>query len=456
MHPSQQHIHLAGGGLVGTLMAILLARRGYRITVLEKRPDLRTHPAESGRSINLALSQRGWKALRLAQVAELAHELVVPMKGRMLHSPTGELRQQPYGQAGQAIYSIPRSGLNELLLRVAGQYDNIEFCFEERINRLDLRRQVLETEHTPSGYLTERHYDLLIGADGAFSMVRAALLRLNRFNYSQTYLEHGYKELTIPAGEGGSFLMEPHALHIWPRQQYMLIALPNADGSFTVTLFLNFEGDEPSFDSLNTPDRVAAFFAEQFPDVVPLMPDLAEQFFANPTGSMVTVRCQPWSNQRDVFLLGDAAHAIVPFYGQGMNAGFEDCTVLNALLDQHQDDWATVLPHFEQSRQPDADAIAELALQNFVEMRDRVADPRFLLRKKIEAHLHAQFPEHWVPLYTQVTFSDRPYSEALHNGKRQEAIMADIMAIPDIASRWQELDYRPYIGLAPRPEAQTA
>jgi kynurenine 3-monooxygenase len=271
-------------------------------------------------------------------------------------------------------------------------------------------------------------YQRLFGVDGAWSAVRGAMQRLDRADYSQQYLEYGYKELTIAAGVGGTWQLEKNALHIWPRGNYLMIALPNLDGSFNATLFFPYEG-ALSFESLRTPEEVEKFFGEVFPDVVPLMPELDTEFFDHPTGSLVTIRCWPWSYQDTVLLLGDAAHAIVPFYGQGMNAGFEDCTVLDRLLDElGEGDWGRIMDEFERLRKPNTDAMAELALYNFVEMRDRVADPRFLLQKRIESKIASQYPDNWLPLYSRVTFSpDTPYAEAWAAGQRQEAIMARLM-----------------------------
>ncbi|MBS1543279.1 MAG: FAD-dependent monooxygenase, partial [Bacteroidetes bacterium] len=293
-------------------------------------------------------------------------------------------------------------------------------------------QQYSETTHHTS--------DLIIGADGAFSAIRGALQMTDRFEYSQTYIEHGYKELRIPPGPNGEFQLEKEALHIWPRQRFMLIALPNPDATFTCTLFFPFEGD-PSFATLETDEDISQFFQKTFPDVVPLMPTLLEDFRDNPTSSLVTIRCYPWVRNK-VVLIGDAAHGIVPFFGQGMNAGFEDCRILNQLLDASGDDWEKALPEFVRLRKPDADAIAQLALDNFIEMRDLVADPDFLLRKKIEARLHELYPSQWIPLYSMVTFNDNSrYSEALQTGMRQKQIMDDVMKTPSIETKWTQLDF---------------
>jgi kynurenine 3-monooxygenase len=283
--------------------------------------------------------------------------------------------------------------------------------------------------------------DILIGADGAFSAVRSAMQRTNGFNYQQYFIEHGYKELTIPPKADGGWAIDKHALHIWPRGNFMLIALPNPDGSFTCTLFFPFEG-EVSFQKIRTQADVTRYFETYFPDILPLMPDVAEEYLQNPTSSLVTIRCYPWSYKDKAVIIGDAAHAIVPFYGQGMNAGFEDCVILDDLMEKHGDNWLQIMKEYQLQRVVNTEAIADLALQNFVEMRDYVADPKFLLRKKIEAHIHQLHPDLWTPLYTMIAFSHIPYAEALHLGKKQDAIMQQIMNTPHIEETWQDLDYK--------------
>ncbi|MBT9393005.1 FAD-dependent monooxygenase [Hymenobacter sp. NST-14] len=415
-----------GGGLVGCLLALYLTRHGHPVEVFERRPDIRGAAPVEARSINLALSDRGWRALEGVGIAEAVREVAIPMTGRVMHDPAGNLTHQPYGQAGQAIYSVSRAGLNRRMLDLAEQEPGIRVQFNQRCNRVDVRRQELEMQDVATGQTRTVPYQRLFGADGAYSAVRSALQRTDRFNYSQHYLDYGYKELTIAAGPDNTWALEKNALHIWPRGQYMMIALPNLDGSFNCTLFFPYEGPA-SFAALQTPEQVRAFFTDVFPDAVPLMPELEAEFFENPTSSLVTVRCFPWTYQDNVLLLGDASHAIVPFYGQGMNAGFEDCTVLEQLLQQHGSDWARVFHEFERTRKPDADAMADLAVYNFQEMRDRVADPRFLLQKKIESRISAQYPDKWLPLYSQVTFSHLPYAEALANGQAQESVMQRLM-----------------------------
>ncbi len=438
MSSKDKTIAIVGAGLVGSLLSIYLAKRGYKITAFERRPDMRKHTIGGGRSINLALSNRGIRALQEIGLAEVVKETLIPMHGRMMHDQKGTLTYQPYGKQGQFINSVSRSGLNKVLMTEAEKL-GVTFYFDHRVEKINLADTVLTTvdsQHTT----VDRKFDLIIGSDGAFSAARSALQFTDRFDYSQDYIEHGYKELHIPAGLSGTFQLEKHALHIWPRDSFMMIALPNPDGSFTCTLFFPFTGSV-SFDHLKSDKEITDFFQQIFPDAKVLMPDFLVDFHQNPISSLVTVRCFPWVKNKTL-LIGDAAHAIVPFFGQGMNAGFEDCRVLNQLLDQHDDDWNKVLLEFQEVRKPDADAIAKLALDNFIEMRDLVANPDFLLRKKIEAKLHELFPDKWVPLYSMVTFYDHiRYSDAYATGQTQKRIMDDVMQSEGIESNWQALDF---------------
>lgn len=411
-----------GAGLAGSLLSSLLARQGYQVSVYEKRDDPRKAAATEGRSINLALSLRGWEALSRAGIDKLIQQQAIPMKGRMVHSLEGTAQLQPYGKEGQAIYSVSRAELNKLLISQSEE-TGVNFYFQHVCREVNMDKNSLHFQ-TSAGK-KEVQADLLIGADGAFSVLRSALQKTPRFNYSQHFIEHGYKELTIPPTAKGDFAMEPNALHIWPRGGFMLIALPNPDKSFTCTLFLSYEG-EKSFARLTDEEQVLQFFQKNFPDTIPLMPELTTEFFQNPLSDLVTVRAYPWTYNGRQVLIGDAAHAIVPFYGQGMNAAFEDCRILSEMLEEEAGFEETV-HRFQQQRKPDADAIADLALRNFVEMRDLVADDRFVERKKIEAELHRRFPEKWVPLYSMVTFSHRRYSEALSIGQKQDKIMEEVM-----------------------------
>lgn len=438
MNKKLSRISIVGAGLVGSLLAIYLKKRGYEVSVFERRFDMRSNMLGGGRSINMALSNRGLRALHEVGLDNHLRKNAVPMNGRMMHDVYGNLTFQAYGKQGQFINSISRSDLNMLLMNEA-EHLGVNFFFEHKCLEVNLQKTELTFQHY--GDVIHRQSDLIIGADGAFSAVRGALQISDRFEYSQTYIEHGYKELRIPASDTGAFQMEKEALHIWPRESYMLIALPNPDATFTCTLFFPFEGS-PSFQKLNSPEKIHSFFESSFPDATRLMPTLIEDFRDNPTSSLVTVRCFPWHRNRTL-LIGDAAHGIVPFYGQGMNAGFEDCRVLNDLLNSYDDDWDQLLPMFEKLRKPNADAIAQLALDNFVEMRDLVGDPDFLLQKKIEGKLHQLYPDRWIPLYSMVTFYDNlSYDDALRIGNQQKEIMAKVMLTPSIETTWESLDFK--------------
>lgn len=423
----KKNIAIMGAGLVGSLLSLYLARRGHKVDLYERRPDLRTTVVDGGRSINLALSDRGWRALKGIGIEEEVRKVAIPMRRRVMHDEQGNLTFQPYGKEGQAIYSVSRGGLNVALMNLSEPNPDITFHFSRQAMDVNLRSNEVQLRNLETGALETVQPDLLFGADGAFSVVRGAMQKTERFNYEQHYLEYGYKELTIPAVAGGGWVIEKNALHIWPRGNYMMIALPNLDGSFTCTLFFPYEGDY-SFAAIQNEQDLLRFFQEVFPDALPLMPGLAEEYFGNPVGSLVTVKCFPWSFEGKSLLLGDASHAVVPFYGQGMNAGFEDITVLDQMLGQFEgDNWEELFHRFERRRKPDTDAIADLAVLNFIEMRDKVADPRFLLRKKIEGRISAQYPDHWIPLYSMVTFTDLPYSYALETGQKQDEIMQKVM-----------------------------
>jgi len=438
---AKKEITIIGAGLVGSLLSIYLAKRGHSVKIYERMPDMRKQKIAAGRSINLALSDRGIKALQEVGIMDEIKKIAIPMHGRFMHNADGTTAFQAYGADGQFINSVSRGDLNKKLMDLAEQ-NGVDIFFQQRCDHVDWKKQEVTfqnsaDQHPDSHRESTTNYQLLFGADGAFSAARLTHhLQHDRFQYQQHYIDYGYKELHIPPGANGEFLMEQNALHIWPRGNYMLIALPNMDGSFTCTLFFPFEGD-PSFASLDTKEKVKTFFEKTFADAVPLMPTLLEDFFNNATSSLVTVKCYPWIRGDQFALIGDAAHAIVPFFGQGMNCGFEDCSVLDQLIENYGDDWAAILQSYQQLRKPDADAIAELALNNFVEMRDKVADPKFLLQKKIEAAFSKKYPGKWTPAYAQVTFSPHiRYSDALRNSIRQEAIMQQVMAMPGIEDKW--------------------
>lgn len=437
MKRRSETITLIGAGLNGPLLATSLKKRGLNVEIYERRPDMRAVRMSAGRSINLALSTRGIHALTEAGLWEAMRPIVIPMKGRMMHSATGELTFQPYGKnESEVINSISRAELNIALLNAA-EAAGVTIHFQQRCTGFDRKTGAIELRDERSGSDTIIESSVVIGCDGSASAIRSEMLTMSRFNYSQQYLDYGYKEFTIPASPDGTHLLETHALHIWPRGNYMLIALPNIDGTFACILFLPFEGAE-SFARLTSDADVMNFFESRFPDASRWMPQLARDYFANPTGAMVTIKCSPWHVEGKSLLLGDAAHAIVPFFGQGLNCGFEDCTCLLELLDRYGPDWPRVFKEFEEQRKVNTDAIADMAIENFVEMRDRVADPRFLFRKKVELALEAKYPRHFVPKYAMVTFHRVPYSVALARGVIQERMLAQLC---DPIQRIEDLDW---------------
>lgn len=430
-----EHVAIIGAGLVGSLQAVYMAQKGYRVSVFERRPDVRGVELVGGRSINLALSDRGWKALDRVGLGSAVREMSIPMRGRMIHSVAGDLSFQPYGKQGQAIYSVSRGGLNKLMLEEVDKLDNAALYFDRKCAGVNFETGEVHFEHGVTNQTEKHTFDHVFGTDGAFSAVRKGMQRRDRFDYSQQYLTHGYKELEIEPNADGSHKMEVEALHIWPRGEFMLIALPNLDGSYTVTLFFPFEGPV-SFDSLDTDAKITAFFTEVFPDALELMPGLIKSYHGNPTSSLVSVTCSPWNTSDKVLLMGDASHAIVPFYGQGMNSGFEDCSIFDDIFEETGRNWSEAFARFSTERKPACDAIRDLAIRNYIEMRDLTADPDFVLQKKIEKRFSKAHPNKWTPLYELVTFSHIPYHEALARGKAQDAIMKRVMQRPDIAQVW--------------------
>jgi 2-polyprenyl-6-methoxyphenol hydroxylase and related FAD-dependent oxidoreductases len=425
-------VTVLGAGLSGALMAICLARQGHVVCVLERRPDLRKVDMDAGRSINLALADRGIEALREAGVFEDVAPLLIPMRGRMLHAVDGALTFAPYGQRPhEVIHSVSRPGLTRALLDHARRHYAIEPRFLQAARTLDFERDELVMLDEVSGDTYVRPLAPLIAADGAGSVVRRALSGQRGVRVVEDMLEHGYKELTLPARADGGHALEREALHVWPRGGFMLIALPNLDGSFTVTLFLALKGPE-SFATLADRDRVEAFFRTHFADVVPLMPNLAREFFEHPVGRMGTVYVDEWAVDGAAVLLGDAAHAIVPFHGQGMNACFEDCRILAGLL-REDADWSRAFARFSRERKPNTDAIAAMALENFLEMRDTVRDPKFMLRKALSFELERRHPDRFIPRYSMVMFHHEvPYAVARARGEIQAGILAELTA--DVAT----------------------
>jgi kynurenine 3-monooxygenase len=431
-----QKIAVVGSGLVGSLLAIYLRKAGHTVHVYDRSPDIRQIEF-SGRSINLAMSNRGWKALDGVGVGDAVREIAIPMDKRAIHL-VDKLNFQPYGNEGEAIYSISRGLLNRKMIDLA-EAAGAEFFFEQRIWDVTLADATLHIGETERGAWQEKKYDMVFGADGAFSRIRHRMQRQSMFDYSQEFLKIGYKELNIPANPDGTHKLDPNSFHIWPRGEYMLIALPNLDGSFTCTLFMPFEG-ENSLEQLKDIKLVEEFFAKNFPDSIDVIPKLAEDFFKNPTSTLVTMKCFPWTYEDKIALIGDACHAIVPFYGQGMNAGFEDISILNEMIERYGDDWKTVLSEYQKSRKPNADAIAELSYRNFMEMSIKTADEKFLLQKKIEKLFSDKHPDKWIPLYSRVTFSDRPYAEALAIGDYQNAIMEAVLKMENIEQKWDSAE----------------
>jgi kynurenine 3-monooxygenase len=416
---SMPGITIVGAGLAGSLLAIFAARRGFSVHVIERRPDPRGRAYVEGKSINLALSMRGLTALEAVGLREKVESFALPMAGRMMHGVEGETSYLPYGRDGQAILSVSRRLLNETLLDAAADLPNVRYTFETRCADIDLDTGRLTLERRGETWQEEGGF--VVGADGAFSAVRARMVRTDRFTYSQTFIEHGYKELTIEPGPDGGFQLDPGALHIWPRHEFMMIALPNPDRTFTCTLFLDWESEGPCFGKLRSDTDVQSFFDTWFADAVPHLPDLVQQFHHNPTSSLVYTSCWPWTVGRHTLLIGDAAHAVVPFYGQGMNAAFEDCRLLDEAWSHATtaDELADRAAEFAKVRKPNADAIRDLALYNFIEMRSRVADPAFLQRRATEQALMKAFPETFSDLYSYVSFSNVPYSEAQRTARVQ-------------------------------------
>ncbi|HEY6645224.1 NAD(P)/FAD-dependent oxidoreductase [Povalibacter sp.] len=415
-------ITLIGAGLAGTLLAILLARRGHRVRVYERLPDQRREVIPAGRSINLALAARGIAALERADVMQQILPLLIPMPGRLLHLPDGAQNFLPYGQHDhEVIYSVSRPGLNRLLLDAA-EAVGVELHFRQRSVDVDLRAQRLLMRDESNGNSWELPLHRVIAADGAGSPLRGALAHGLESRVREDWLEHSYKELTLPADTFGNHRLHKNALHIWPRGGFMLIALPNIDGSFTVTLFLPRQGPE-SFATLQDEPGINAFFQRHFPDAALLMPQLAREFLEHPTGSMATVRSERWSHQDRLLLIGDAAHAITPFHGQGMNCAFEDCSELDTLLQQHSN-WDEAFAAFDRTRHPHTDAIATMALENYEEMRDSVRHPKFQLQKTLSLQLELRFPDRFVPRYSMVMFHDSiPYALAYERGRIQQEIL---------------------------------
>ncbi len=438
MSTPSTHITLIGAGLAGALLSLYLAQRGYRVTVYERRPDLRKVEIPAGRSINLALANRGLYALSQVGLGEAVGKLLIPMRGRMLHDETGDLQLQPYGhRPEEVIYSVSRQALTALLMDAAEATGQVQIVFNQSCQAIGFKPHRLTLRNEADQSLHRVPFDRVIGCDGIHSRVRRAILQATSGQCSEEPLAHSYKELSIPPGENNRFRIEANALHIWPRGGYMLIALPNLDRGFTVTLFLPNQGED-SFATLTDAERLYRFFEGRFPDAAALMPNLATEFFSHPTGTLSTIRTHPWHYRGKALILGDAAHAIVPFHGQGMNCAFEDCAFLSECLARLGEEWEGVFAEFERLRKPDAEAIADLSLENYLEMRSTVRDPKFLLKKELAFRLEDRQPHRFIPRYSMVMFHRIPYAEAKRRGAIQDGILETVLA--DVKGL-EEVDY---------------
>lgn len=431
MKTKKEQVLIIGAGLCGSLLALRLGQRGYDVTLVEKRPDLRMIGQDAGRSINLSLSDRGVKAMKMVGLQDEIEKLCIPMIGRMIHDISGHKFMSLYsGKEDKYINSISRPGLNMLLLDTAEKLPNVQLHFNKSCESIDFKDTMAVFKDYDTKEKITYNADLIFGTDGAGSVVRNNMFvnKDLRLSFSIDWLSHSYKELTIPATENGDFRSEQNALHIWPRGENMLISLPNLDGSFTVTLFLAHETGKDNFENLNTPEKVSNYFEREYPDAKALMPNLTEEFFENPTGRLGTVKCHPWNTYGKTLLIGDSAHAIVPFYGQGMNASFEDVVVLDKFIEKYEGDWGKTFSEFQKERKVDADAIADLAIDNFYEMKEHTANPLFQKKRKLEVAFEDHYPGKYNSKYSLVTFNaDIPYSEAMKRGRAQDKAILKLL-----------------------------
>lgn len=427
-----KHAIVVGSGLVGSLWSIYLSRAGYRVTVFERRPDLRNANISGGKSINLATSFRGWKALEELGIDQEIKKIAIPMYGRTLHHLEGSEAFQPYGINGQAIFSVSRKDINCKLMDLAEAEGNVKILFNMECIGGDADSGIVTVKHTETGELHTIDADVVFATDGAFSAFRYhCMQKLDRFSYSQNYIPDGYREILLPSNANGSFKLEKNTLHIWPRGRFMLIALPNFDGSFTCTLFMPFEDHEYCFNQLTTKEKVEEFFKNMFPDFFKMMPHVADTWEQHPLSSLAIIRCFPWTHGKSA-LMGDSAHATVPFFGQGMNAGFEDCSVMNELMLKHNHNWTEIFKEYETKRKPNGDAVQDLSLLNYLVMRDKVADPTYQLQQKIERRMAELYPGHYFPLYSMVSFTDIEYQVALKKGQEQDAMVLELIRSKNI------------------------
>jgi kynurenine 3-monooxygenase len=427
---------IVGGGLVGSLWAVYLGKLGHEVTIYERRSDMRLLQLTAGKSINLAMSKRGWKALEMAGIDHQIRKIGIPMKSRAIHDLEGNITYQPYGNFDQAIYSVSRGELNCLMMDLAEEKPEVNFVFHHTLQEMNATEGKCTFWDSEKNQEVTVHADLIFASDGAFSAARyKGFQKLDRFNFSQEYIADGYKEILLPTEAGKK--LDRNALHIWPKGRFMLIALPNMDDSYTCTLFMPLDNEEYAFSNLEDRDSIDAFFKEVFPDFHQLMPDVADHWDDYPTSSLVIIRCFPWSHGKAV-LMGDAAHATVPFYGQGMNCGFEDCSVMWELIQQYPDDWEKVFKEYEISRKPNGDAMQDLSKHNYIVMRDLVADPDFRLLQKVERRINYLYPDQYFPLYSMVSFTDISYSDALEKGLKQEKFVKQLIAENNISQHSSE------------------
>ncbi len=432
---------IVGSGLVGSLWAVYLSKAGYKVKMVERRSDMRKAKISSGKSINLATSYRGWKALDEVGIGDEIRKIAIPMYGRTMHDEGGNKTYQPYGINDQAIYSVSRGDINCKLMDIAEQH-GAEISFNQDCTGADLKKGIVYLKNSETGQISEIKSDVVFATDGAFSAVRYnSMQKLDKFDYSQKYIPDGYREILLPANADGSYKLEKNTLHIWPRGRFMLIALPNFDGSFTCTLFMPFDGHKHCFKNLTSKEKVEDFFKSVFPDFFKIMPNVADAWEDYPLSSLAIIRCFPWTHGKTA-LMGDAAHATVPFFGQGMNCGFEDCSVMYALMKKHNEDWEKVFAEYEIMRKPNGDAVQDLSLLNYIVMRDKVADPDYLLQQKVERRMNKLYPDKYFPMYSMVSFSDIEYRTALKKGQEQdEIIKSEIIKFKiNSASSQEEID----------------
>jgi kynurenine 3-monooxygenase len=433
----QRKVMIIGSGLVGSLWAVYMNKAGYEVHVFERRSDMRLQKMSAGKSINLAMSTRGWNALDEMGVGDEIRKIAIPMHGRSMHALDGTTSYQPYGNEGQAIYSVSRWDINATLMTIA-ESENAHIHFNEECIHVDLETGKSTFKNTQTGVIKDEEADLIFATDGAFSAARYnGMQKLDRFSYSQNFIPDGYREILLPANEDGSHKLDENVLHIWPRGRFMLIALPNFDGSYTCTLFMPYEGDTHCFNNLTSKEKVTNFFKEVFPDFYNLMPEVADSWDAHPLSSLAIIRCFPWTHGK-LALMGDAAHATVPFFGQGMNAGFEDCFSMWKLMQKHNHQWNEIFKEYEITRKPNGDAVQDLSMYNYIVMRDRVADPAFLLLQKVERRINFLYPDKYFPLYSMVSFTNIEYQIAYTKGQEQEAMIQKIIANHNITSETSE------------------